>query len=75
MKSIIQFTISKEGKNFIAEGVNVPVVTQAKSFDELTKNIREALDLFFEGQEAKELGFSGEPAVLANFEIPAVHYA
>ncbi len=75
MKSIIQFTISQEGKDFIAEGVNVPVVTQAQSFDELTKNIREALDLFFEGHEAKELGFSDTPAVLANFEVPAVHYA
>jgi predicted RNase H-like HicB family nuclease len=75
MKSIIQFTISKDGKEFVAEGVNVPIVTQAKSFDDLTKNIREALDLFLEGREAKDLGFSEKPAVLANFEIPAIQYA
>jgi predicted RNase H-like HicB family nuclease len=45
MKSIIQFTISKGEKYYIASGVDFPIVTQAKTLDALSKNIQEALSL------------------------------
>lgn len=70
MKSIAQFTITvgEDGK-YIAEGVDLPIVTQADSLDLLTKNIKEAVDLAFEGESLADLNFSREPAIMVNFEL------
>ncbi|MDP2593026.1 MAG: type II toxin-antitoxin system HicB family antitoxin [bacterium] len=69
MKNIIQFTISKEDGFYTASGVNAPIVTQGKTFEELTANIREAVLLFFEGENPAELGFGATPSILTNFEL------
>ncbi len=50
MKHIVQFQVSKEDKYFVATGVDLPVVTQGATLDELVKNIREAVDLLLEGE-------------------------
>ena len=73
MRSIIQFNISKGDKYYVAEGVNVPVVTQALTLDELTKNIGEALELELEGENLAELGLVPKPSVLVNFELPRAY--
>ena len=73
MRSIIQFNISKGDKYYVAEGVNVPVVTQAPTLDELTRNIGEALELQLEGENLAELGLVPKPSVLVNFELPRAY--
>lgn len=75
MKRIVQFHIVKGKKYYVAQGVDVPIVTQAKTLDELTKNIQEATDLYFEGEDTKEFGFAPSPSVLVNFELPAAVHA
>jgi predicted RNase H-like HicB family nuclease len=45
MRNIIQFHIHKGEKYYVAEGVNLSVVTQAKTLNELLFNIREAVEL------------------------------
>ncbi|MFH1145395.1 MAG: hypothetical protein V1707_00305 [bacterium] len=45
MKHIIQFHIYKGDKYYIAEGVGLPIVTQGKTLDEVTTNVREAASL------------------------------
>lgn len=47
MKNIIQFHIYKGEKYYVAEGVDLPVVTQGKTLDELMENIKEAAELHF----------------------------
>ncbi len=74
MKSIIQFRISKEGKHYTASGIDFPVVTQGKTLDELTENIKEAVALHTEGEDISLLGFSAHPSVLVNFELSAEQY-
>ena len=49
MKKIIQFHIHKGDTHYIAQGIDLPIVTQGKTLDELTKNIQEAVDLQLEG--------------------------
>ena len=53
MKNTISFKISKEGKYYTASAIGLFIVTQGKTLDELSKNIREATDLYFEGKPAK----------------------
>ena len=43
MKKIIQFHIYKGDKHYVAQGVDLPVVTQGETLDELAKNIQEAV--------------------------------
>lgn len=73
MKSIVQFNISKGDSYYIAEGVNVPVVTQAKTLDDLTENIREALALQLEGEDLEVFDLASNPSVLVNFELPKAY--
>ena len=70
MKHIIQFQVSKGDKQYVAQGVDVPIVTQAKTLDELAINIREAAELYFEGEDLSELGFAEDPSLLVNFDLP-----
>ncbi len=49
MKKTISFKISKEGKRYTASAIGFFIVSQGKTLDELSKNIREATELYFEG--------------------------
>lgn len=75
MKTIVQFHISKGDKYYVAEGVDVAIVTQAKTLDELAKNIKEAVELHFEDEDSQSFGFVKSPSVLLNFELPQLSYA
>lgn len=69
MKNIIQFSISQEDGVYTAEGVNIPIVTDGRTFEELKKNIVEAVELYFEGEDPASLGFSLTPSILTSFEL------
>jgi predicted RNase H-like HicB family nuclease len=74
MTNIIQFWISREDGVYTASGVNVPIVTDGTTFEELQVNIKEAVELYFEGEDLAELGFGAAPSILANFEFtPHLH--
>jgi len=70
MRTIIQFTISKGEKQYVASCVDVPIVTQGKTLDDLSKNIKEAVELHFEGESFKRYDLKKRPSVLLNFELP-----
>jgi predicted RNase H-like HicB family nuclease len=75
MKSIIQFEVSHEDGVYTAGGVNAPIVTEGASFEELQENIRDAVALFFEGDDPASLGFDRAPSILTNFEVAQPLYA
>ncbi len=53
MKNTISFKISKEGKYYTASAIGFFIVTQGKTLDELSKNIREAINLYFKDTSKK----------------------
>lgn len=74
MKSIIQFAVQKGKKYYVAQGLELPIVTQGKTLDALTRNINDAVSLHLEGEDLAELGLVRRPSVLVSFELPqAVH--
>jgi len=73
MKRIIQFHISRGDNYYVAEGVDLSVVTQGKTLDELAKNIQEAVELHLEGENLADFGLEGEPSLLANIELSLTH--
>ncbi|HXL25873.1 MAG TPA: DUF1902 domain-containing protein [Chthoniobacterales bacterium] len=73
MKNIIQFMVTEEDGVYTADGVNVPVVTEGSSFEELQKNIRDAVTLYFSGDDHASLGFGRYPSILTNFELSPLY--
>jgi predicted RNase H-like HicB family nuclease len=75
MKKIVQFHIYKGEKYYIAECIDLPVVTQGKTLDELIKNLREAIELHLDGEDISRFDIAPNPAFLANIELGPMHYA
>ncbi len=75
MKRIIQVHIYKGDKYYIAECLDLPVVTQGKTLDELVFNLKEAINLQLEGENLSDFDLVAEPSVLANLEIDSSAYA
>ena len=72
MKRIIQVRIFRGEEQYVAECLDLPVVTQAPTLDELARNIQEAVALHLEGEDLAELGLAPNPTILASFELDAV---
>jgi len=72
VKRTIQVRIFRGEKQYVAECLDLPVVTQAATLDQLAINIREAISLHLEGEDLAELGFVNDPTVVATLELEAV---
>lgn len=68
----IQVRIFRGEKKYVAECVDLPVVTEGDTLDELVTNIREAITLHLEGENLAELGLAEDPAIIATMELEAV---
>lgn len=75
MRKVIQISIYKGEKYFVAEGVNVPIVTQGKTYDELFNNLKEAISLFLEDEDLSKYDIQANPAIIANLELSNLLYA
>jgi predicted RNase H-like HicB family nuclease len=72
VKRTIQVRIFRGEKQYVAECLDLPVVTEAPTLDELAANIREAIALHLEGEDLAELGVSKDATILATMELEAV---
>jgi predicted RNase H-like HicB family nuclease len=72
MERTIQVRCRRGEPQSVAECLDLPVVAQARTLDELAANIREAIGLHLEGENLAELGLSSDPTILATMELEAV---
>jgi predicted RNase H-like HicB family nuclease len=72
MRRTIQVRIFRGETKYVAECLDLPVVTEADTLDELASNIREAIGLHLEGEDLAELGLAPDPTILATMELDAV---
>ncbi len=75
MKNIIYVQIYKGENAYVAEGLNLPVVTQGKNLDEVVKNLKEAIELHLEGEDLSVFDFAKQPEVVVNFGLSDLQYA
>jgi len=73
MKRIIQVKIYKGEKFYVAECVDLPVVTQGRTLDETVGNIKEAIDLHLEGENLEDWDILPDFSILANLELEPAH--
>ena len=58
-----------EQSGYVAECVEVPVVTQGGTLDEVTRNLQEAIGLHLEGEDLTALGLAPHPTVIVTMEL------
>jgi predicted RNase H-like HicB family nuclease len=62
-----------EESGFVAECLELAVVTQGKTLDETVANLREAVSLHLEGEDLAALGLAPEPTIMISMELEPVH--
>ena len=60
-----------EESGYVAVCDDIFVVTQGETLDEVVNNLKEAIELYFEGENLDELGFAPNPVILVTFEMEA----
>jgi predicted RNase H-like HicB family nuclease len=70
MKRIIQAKIYKGDKYYVAECLDLPVVSQGKTLDEVVYNIKEAIELHLEDEDLDEWEILPDFSILVNLELP-----
>ena len=74
MRRTIKAFITRGETHYIAECLEISVVTQGKTLDETIANLQEAVALYLEGEDPAELGLAPNPALLVTLELePAAH--
>ena len=71
MRPAIQAVVTESEGLYTAECLEVAVVTQGASLDEILINLREALQLLMSGEDHNLLGLAPDPRLVLNFETLA----
>jgi predicted RNase H-like HicB family nuclease len=58
-----------EESGYVAECVEIAVVTQGATLDEVTRNLQEAVALHLEGEDLTALGLANNPTLLLTMEV------
>jgi len=74
MKHFIKAYIWQGEEYYVAECMDISVVTQGKTLDEVVKNLQEAVALHLEGEDLAEMGFAPNPGMLLTIELEPVAY-
>lgn len=62
-----------EDSGYVAECLEIAVVTQGQSLDEVTRNLKEAVELHLAGEDLAAMGLAPEPTILATLELVPAH--
>ena len=68
--------IRKGQKYYVAECLEISVVTQGKTLDETIANLKEVVTLHLEGEDLSDFGLALNPTLLVTMELePVAHVA
>jgi len=74
MRRSIKAYISPGEKYWVAECLEIGVVTQGKTVDETIANLREAVALFLDGEDPADFDLAPDPSLLITLEVePLAH--
>jgi predicted RNase H-like HicB family nuclease len=62
-----------EQSGYVAECLEISVVTQGATLDEVAHNLREAVELHLAGEDLEALGLAPEPTILVTLELVPTH--
>ena len=62
-----------EESGYVAECMEIAVVTQGSTLDEVTRNLQEAVALHLESEDLAALGLANNPMVVVTMEVEPAH--
>ncbi len=68
-REVIHAAISESGPWYVAECLEISVVTQGRTLDEVVANLRQAIDLHLEGEDLALLGLAAAPRIALSYEL------
>ena len=68
MRHSIKAFVYKSEEYYVAECMDIAVVTQGKTLDETVANLREAVALHLEGEDPADFDLAPNPSLLVTFE-------
>lgn len=71
-RDTIHAVVRLDRSTYVAECLELAVVTQASSLDELVTNLKEAIELHLEGESHATLGLTARPRLAVQYELPAL---
>ena len=69
LRRSIKALVFRGDDQFVAQCLEINVVTQGRTLDETVENLQEAISLFLEDEDLAELGFIPDPSILITLEI------
>ena len=69
LQKTIKAVIRAGESGYVAECVEIAVVTQGHTLDEVTKNLRDAVDLHLADQDPASLGLANDPTIIVTMEL------
>lgn len=69
-RDAVHIVVTRSEGWYVAECLELPIVTQARSFDALLANLREAVALHMEGEDPAWLGLASTPRLFVSYEAP-----
>ena len=73
LQHTIKAIVRKGEKFYVAECIEVNVVTQGQTLDETIANLQEAVALHLEGENPNEYGLAPNPTLLLTMELEPLH--
>ena len=69
LQHTVKASIRKGDTHYVAECLEIAVVTQGKTLDETLVNLQEAVALHLEGEDLAEMGLAPSPTILVSMEL------
>ncbi|MFN0071156.1 MAG: type II toxin-antitoxin system HicB family antitoxin [Chloroflexota bacterium] len=73
LESTIKAVVRRGDRQYVAECLEVAVVTQGQTLDETLANLREAVALHLEGEDLSQWGLTSHPTVVVTMELEPIH--
>lgn len=69
LQRTIHAIVRRGESQYVAECLELAVVTQGKTLDEAVRNLQEAVVLHLEGEDLQSLGLLSEPTLVVTLEL------
>jgi len=69
LRKIINALVYPGDIGFVAECMEIAVVTQGRTLDETIKNLKEAVKLHLEGEDLSQWGLAENPTLVVTLEV------
>ena len=73
LQKTIKAFVRKGEQYYVAECLEINVVTQGKTLDETIANLQEAVALHLEDEDPREYGLVPDPTLLLTMELEPLH--